>query len=541
MAEWNTENISSFYPNWGRMSPDAQNLARQYALADQTINGAPLPDFDSFAPAAPLPTQGRLFTQAPSAYDDGTSTVAKWSGVPWTKQVEEAALSQGASNGFQNDGTWITAPDGSTFAVSDILANRPLTEIAARNQQYLAGTLTPDAVPWVNTADYGEGAGLVTGSKAERFGPAAFGLPSSASVGQMTQATGLDIPGQMRAEHAANNQAIVPKIQAEMAERIKSSLPDVANLLPNRNLDGSINYDWMVQYATGKATKPAYYDQYVAAWDKAAADFMPKQTAAPQGLAAPASSPIAQPAATSAADQAPTMAASLRSFGQPAAQSNDPFSQARAEWSTWGAGQGDYAKPSWWGGVKGGEFKPLDLTEQPAPGSPEAMSQEAPFNPVYQPSTATTAPGFTTSAAMGLANSNGMYQPSYGANPDVMPASGGDTPWGAIGGAVGSLLPVPGGSLIGRGLGTAAEVSRANDTLAGMGVQGQNLGVSDWASAMVPSWLGGTDVNTATNAAITAQAPYANALYSFGGPFAMDLQPSSLGGGNFGFGAGGMY
>jgi hypothetical protein len=490
------------------MSPDLQTLANQYALSDQSINGASLPAFDSFTPAsAAPPTTGRLFTEAPAAFAD--SSIAAWSGVPWTKQIEEAALSQGNENGFRNDGTWITAPDGSTFAVADILAGRSMADLASRNQQYKAGTLAPDAVPWVNTADYGSGAGIVTGSKAERFGPAAFGLQNNATVEQMTQATGLDIPGQMRRESAANSAVIGKAAQDEAIGRIKDSLPDVSGLKPNMNLDGSINYDWMVQWATGKATKPAWADQYEQAWDTAVQDFTKEaqqpsqQQQLSQALSSPASSPASSPSGAS-------MASALRSMAPQASQSSsDPLGAARQDWATWGAGQGDYAKPSWWGGVRGGEFAPIAL-EEPAAGSPEAMSQEAPFNPVYQPSTATTAPGFTTSAAMGLANSNGMYQPTYGANAGNMPSvstsdNSGVPNYTDIGGIVGAAIPVPGLGLAGRGIGAAFDIGGANSQLEKQGLKG-DLGVIDWGKAVWPEWAGGTN----------AQQSMANSVFDQG-------------------------
>lgn len=579
---WNANNIARYYGDrWSSMSPDLQTLAQQYALADQNINGGALPSFDSFTPAQS--TQANYAGALPKGLDRVVAGAGGGFGVGSGKfhpeGYEIVADPRGAEDfsiaravAYQNDpsrydsrwggaawtgdDTWLTSPGGATFARSDLL-NPNLTDadIIARNKQYASGALTPMAAVKGAT---GEGTPLYYFND-----PASLQQKSAEDAAAAKQAAA--IRGAVPGEVSANADVIGRAAQDEAIGRIKASLPDVSGLKPNMNLDGSINYDWMVQWATGKATKPAWADQYEQAWNSAVQDFttqaqQPQQIA--QALMAPQSAQVSAPSGGQ-------MASALRSFGQPAAQSSsDPFSAARQDWATWGAGQGGYAKPAWWGGVKGGEFAPIAL-EEPAAGSPEAMSQEAPFNPVLQPSTATTAPGFSTSMAMGLGNANGMYQPTYGANagnmPSVSTSDNSSVPnYTDIGGIVGGLVPFPGSSAVGRGIGAAFDIGGANSQLEKHGLKG-DLGVIDWGKAVWPEWAGGTPAASSMANSVfdqgfagsytpqglqsvsplgTQPGSQGQLLQTITSPLLMsgfDFSPSSLGGSNFGFGAGGMF
>jgi hypothetical protein len=316
MAGWDTSNIQSYYGDkWAGMAPELQTLAKQYALADQNLNGGTLPDFASFTPAqsthasygGALPAGlGRVVAGSGGGFGlgsgkfhpEGYELVADPRGAEDFSIARAVAFqndpsrydSRWGGSAWTGDDMWLTSPGGATFARSDLL-NPNLTDadIIARNQQYASGELTPTAAIKGAT---GEGTPLYYFND-----PAGAQAKSADDAAAVKQAAA--IRGEVPNEVAANNAVIAPQIQREMTERLTAMLPDVKSLKYWQNLDGSINYDYMSSmFGRGQTpAKPAWYDSYATKWQEAASSFgqPAAQAQAPTSTAATARPGLATP------------------------------------------------------------------------------------------------------------------------------------------------------------------------------------------------------------------------------------------------------
>lgn len=514
----------------GNMSSDMQRLAQQAALFGVGINGNPVTP-----PAtAPVNTQANYGGALPQGLDrvvagPNGGQFALGSGNVHSSGYEIPNDPRGAEDfsvaravAYQNDpsrydsrwggaawtgdDTWLTSPGGATFARSDLL-NPDLTDsdIIARTRQYATGALTPTAAVKGAT---GEGTPLYYFNS-----PSALQQKSTEDEAATRQAAAI------RGEVDANNATLVPQLQREAGERIRNSLPDVTGLLPNRNLDGSINYDWMVQWATGKATKPAWYDQYVGAWNSAAQQFGTQQapaaaaqplspqaatTPAPQGLP-PASAPGAAAAAPLGTPPAPLATSDL---------GGRQFNTYAGDFSTYGregnTGHTFFSDPAPTGTPNNG-LPPAPTTsfaffDNSAPGATERAANtftgdfstygQAPATTAFLPPT--TFPGYVDPAAQGipttsptLPNLTGMANDALDSASRSVSSIVGNATGGDIGGMIGSLVPVVGAGLVGRGIGAAVDTVQANNQLSNVGLS-PNLGVADWAKSVLPQFMGGT-------------------------------------------------
>lgn len=144
--------------------------------------------------------------------------------------------------------------------------------------------------------------------------------------------------------------------------------------------------------------------------------------------------------------------------------------------------------------------------QPPTPSSPGDVTQQAAREAAAK-LLQSTQPQTSAGDGSGYSGSNAPATGDPGApyGGSLAPSNLGATIGGIGGSALGMALGVPGIGLAGTGLGSAYDVSKANDTLQGLGIPGLDYGKAI-ASAMSMDLLG-TSLSDQFNSAVTAQYP----------------------------------